>query len=322
MSSLNPTPGLEPSPAALTLSDGDGDDDDDGTCPLLDMLQRFPDLFKKEVLERLDPTDRTMLEQVGRPWLAAVLASGLPRLPKGYWPRRLRLAEFCTSGERMAWAKANGCPWGETWTYAWTTWGGTRSLLPNNCCTLAAAGGHLEALQWAREQHPPCPSSEETCVAAVEGGHLEVLKWAWEHGCPCGVETCAAAAKDGRLEVLQWAREQDPACPWDERTCAGAAAGGHLEVLQWAREHGCPWNHDTCAYAAEFGHLDVLKWARENHCPWNEDTVTDGRQVRAPGGVEVGAGARVPMEREQHVYRGLEWQGRGDAELDEGGRPL
>jgi hypothetical protein len=35
------------------------------------------------VLERLDPMARTMLAQVGRPWLAAVLASGLPRLPTG-----------------------------------------------------------------------------------------------------------------------------------------------------------------------------------------------------------------------------------------------
>jgi len=50
-------------------------------CPLLDLCQALPDLFDKEVLERLDPTDRTMLAQVGRPRLAAVLASGLPRLP-------------------------------------------------------------------------------------------------------------------------------------------------------------------------------------------------------------------------------------------------
>ena len=35
------------------------------------------------MLERLDPMARTMLAQVGRPWLAAVLASGLPRLPTG-----------------------------------------------------------------------------------------------------------------------------------------------------------------------------------------------------------------------------------------------
>ena len=51
-------------------------------CPLLDLCQALPDLFGKEVLERLEPVGRTMLAQVGRPWLAAVLASGWPSLPR------------------------------------------------------------------------------------------------------------------------------------------------------------------------------------------------------------------------------------------------
>ena len=67
-----------------------------------------PDVFAAEVLGRLNRVDRTMLGQVGRPWRAAALASGLPRLPKKPAVRR-RLAEFCTSVDRLAWAKANGC---------------------------------------------------------------------------------------------------------------------------------------------------------------------------------------------------------------------
>jgi hypothetical protein len=63
-------------------------------------LLALPDLFQQEVLKRLDPVDRTMVAQVGRPWLAAVLASGLPRVPKGVRPR-LPLVEFCTSAERQ-----------------------------------------------------------------------------------------------------------------------------------------------------------------------------------------------------------------------------
>ena len=34
-------------------------------CPLLDMHEALPDLFEQEVMRRLDPTDRTMLAQVG-----------------------------------------------------------------------------------------------------------------------------------------------------------------------------------------------------------------------------------------------------------------
>jgi len=36
--------------------------------PLLALLEDMPYLFEEEVLKRLDPMDRTMLAQVGRPW--------------------------------------------------------------------------------------------------------------------------------------------------------------------------------------------------------------------------------------------------------------
>jgi hypothetical protein len=47
----------------------------DEASPLLVPLLEWPDLLG-EVLARLDPTDRAMLAHVGRPWLAAVEASG------------------------------------------------------------------------------------------------------------------------------------------------------------------------------------------------------------------------------------------------------
>ena len=144
----------------------------------------------------------------------------------------------------------NGCEWDEY------------------TCELAALGGHLKVLRFARENR--CPWDEWTCARAAEGGHLEVLQWAHQNGCPWVEHTCACAAKGGHLEVLQWAREHE--CPWDEDTCNEAAREGHLELLQWARQNGCPWESDTCAEAAEGGHLEVLRWLRENWCPWNEST--------------------------------------------------
>ena len=180
---------------------GDGSDGDDGTCPLIDLVQRHPELFEKEVLERLTPADRAFLGQVDAACRAAVVASDLPcagmrvgmrqlnraertRLarevramhptlgqhptlgpalgPLGYVessdvPRRvgrvvrLELKEFCTSPERLAWAKEKGVRL-DGWT-----------------CALAARGGHLEALRWAREHG--CPWSSRTCRYAAEGGN-------------------------------------------------------------------------------------------------------------------------------------------------------
>jgi hypothetical protein len=88
----------------------------------------------------------------------------------------------------------------------------------------------------------------------------------------------------GSVKLLAWARAKG--CPWRAGTCAVVAKGGHLEVLQWAREHHCPWNENMCYGAASGGQLDVLKWAREHDCP------STGRRGWAPGGAEVGAGAR------------------------------
>jgi hypothetical protein len=219
------------------------------------LLQELPLLFQAEVLQRLDPMALTMLAQVGRPWLAAVLASGLPRFPKGSTVR-LELGAFCTSIERLARAKANGCPWGEPRSDdGW-----------DNPCARAAQGGHLAVLQWARAHR--CPWTEGTCHAAARGGHMEVLRWAREHHCPWNKWTCAEAAAGGHMEVLQWARRNS--CPWGVDTCQAAAWGGHLEVLQWAREHLCPWEKWVCTGAAANGRLAVLRWVREHGCPWDK----------------------------------------------------
>lgn len=133
---------------------------------------------------------------------------------------------------------------------------------------VAAAGGHLEILRWARAQG--CGLSPRVCRYAVQGGHLNTLKWTWKEGYPLDQDTCALAAENGHLEVLKWAREKG--CSWDERTCSGAACGGHLEVLMWARSQGCRWSKETCELAAMQGNIAILMWARREGCPWDART--------------------------------------------------
>ena len=101
---------------------------------------------------------------------------------------------------------------------------------------MAARGGNLEVLKWARSQDPPCPWSEETCREAAWNGHLDVLKWARSEDppCPWNGETCYYAVLGGHLEVLKWARAQDPPCPWSRSDCrAEASMHGHQHVIDW-----------------------------------------------------------------------------------------
>ena len=119
MSTSTPPPGDDPEPAppAPPLSADDHHDHDDFS-PLLDLLQRFPDLFHKEVLERLDPTARASLAGAGSAFLdvvfpRSVFPFGLPTHAEttGGAVRVFKLVDFVGTAERLAWAKANGCPW-------------------------------------------------------------------------------------------------------------------------------------------------------------------------------------------------------------------
>jgi len=222
--------------------------------PLLGgLLNTLPEVLVSEILPRLWRVDRTMLAQVGRPWLKAVLDSGLPRARKK--PEEpLKLAEFCTSVDRLAWAKANGCPWSKKELNS------RSGNFGRNVCALAARGGHLDVLKWARAHG--CPWDDETYVNAAQEGHLEVLKWAWEHDCPGdGRYVVDNAVRDGNLEVLIWALEHE----WDWEdvepgdVCELAAVGGHLEMLMWARENDYEWDKDLCEDASQ-NHPETLAW--------------------------------------------------------------
>jgi len=239
--------------------------------PLLEGLLagELPDVFAAKVLPQLDPTDLAMFGRVGKASRAAVVSSGLPRAGASGGVL-LRLNEFLGSVQRLTWAGANDCP------------------CVARVCALAAAGGHLDVLKWARGHG--CSWEEdlvgECCALAAQGGHLEVLKWLREQDCQWDVMTCAQAAAGGHLDLLKWVR--DYGCPWEETTeggdldcCAVAARGGHLEVLTWLWENDCPWDGGwTCASAAAGGHLEVLKWARAHGFTW--DARTRRRPVR-PG---------------------------------------
>ena len=137
-------------------------------------------------------------------------------------------------------------------------------------CKLAASGGNIECLKYAREKG--CEWKADTCKAAAASGHLECLQYAHSHGCPWESDTCTAAAAGGHLECLQYAHSHG--CPWESDTCTAAAASGHLECLQYAHSHGCDWDSDTCKAAAAEGHIGCLKYAHEQGCDWDSDTCT------------------------------------------------
>jgi hypothetical protein len=257
--------------------------------PLLDLVERHPEFFEKEVLARVDPADRAFLGQVNSACRAAVLASQLPCAGTRLGMRWLNPAScallarevrarvpgsndstlaielgYVSSSDvpraggvvRLELESATRLAWAKARGCRWDEW----------ICALVAKSGHLEVLQWARKYG--CPWDKRTSQYAAEGGHLEMLQWARARGCPwhewC---MCSYAAKRGHLKVLIWLREHG-GCPLGFLTCRDAASNGQLAVLKWLRENGCDWDGSTCLFAAMRGHLEMLQWAREHDCPW------------------------------------------------------
>lgn len=177
----------------------------------------------------------------------------------------------------------------------------------------AAKHGNLELLKWTQSQNPPGVLSENTSMIAAAGGHVNILQWLHAHGCPWNQDVMYVAAAGGHMsvfewvnfqtplrtlrsgvpplgfvhskeriygiaaerghfQVLQWCLSQDPSVRHCPDICASAAAGGHLNILQWLRSQQYAWDEETCTNAAREGTLEVLQWARSQNppCPWND----------------------------------------------------
>jgi hypothetical protein len=189
----------------LPVADGQGgcadnNDDDDDNDNFSPLLERFPHLFAQKVLQHLEPIDRTFLAQAGRACRAAVAAADLPRagsreevLGKSVWVVTHRLSEFVDSVERLAWAKASGCPWSKP-----------RNMRKRRA--IIAGRGRLHVPRWAREHD--CPWDElNDCRISAWQGHLQVLRWARENGCPWMKLVCGRFSQNHPV-ILAWVRAQ------------------------------------------------------------------------------------------------------------------
>ena len=92
------------------------------------------------------------------------------------------------------------------------------------------------------------------------GGHLEILQWLRENNCPWDEWTCNMAATKGDLEILKWARDNE--CPWSKATCFYAINSDKFEVLQWLKANGCPWDKKGCLKKAE-KNSKMVEWINE-----------------------------------------------------------
>ena len=163
-----------------------------------------------------------------------------------------------------------------------------------------ARGGHIHALQWAKEQMPRGYLGSHAADFAAKNGHFEAVKWIHHNLSKCtyaGLEFTAnrgyleifdwisqhvgyfyhedfykSAAKKGDLKLLEYLKNHDKPMPKTTPQIAGAAH--QFEAMKWAIEHGGTLDHSLCAFAAEAGHLETLQYLRKKGCEWTASTCT------------------------------------------------
>jgi hypothetical protein len=103
----------------------------------------------------------------------------------------------------------------------------------------AARHGRIWVLKWLHENGYDI-LDPDICWSAAQGGHLDVIQWARENDCPWDANLCAEAAEHGHLHVLKGARKMG--CPWDGETRKYAQGYAQLneggkEMLDWVIEN-------------------------------------------------------------------------------------
>ncbi len=63
--------------------------------------------------------------------------------------------------------------------------------------------GYLKVLKWIHKANKYLLMQAHVCAYAARCGHLEVLQWVRDNGAPWNERTCANAARRGHLEILQ-----------------------------------------------------------------------------------------------------------------------
>ncbi|GMF12523.1 unnamed protein product [Phytophthora lilii] len=139
----------------------------------------------------------------------------------------------------------------------------TELHLPPPLMNDAAAGGHMEMLQWIFQQgYGGC--SDRALEGAARNGRLDMVKWLVEHGIlKGGREAMQVACGEGHLSIVQWILKRK----WVQylqfaMNCA--VRSGHLDIVHYMCEAGVGMEPSRMMVeAASSGQLGVVQWLHD-----------------------------------------------------------
>jgi hypothetical protein len=143
-------------------------------------------------------------------------------------------------------------------------------IFTRDTCSLAAAAGHLSALQYILHSLEVDDRqvisdwfSLLSVASAAHSGNIEMVQWLQQrYGWKLGRSVMATAIRSGQTAMCQYliSQQQHPLCFFD---CVEAASCGHLDTLMWLCEQGCSMMYDPEAMlhaAAKGGCTAVMEY--------------------------------------------------------------
>jgi hypothetical protein len=155
---------------------------------------------------------------------------------------RCAIQPFCSSVSLLKWALGDG---------GYPDPGEVSPCL----MTCTAAEGHIEVLQWLREQDPPYLWSADVCLAAIRSGNLAALQWLRRQAPPCPWDHRAVEAAAGQIDILLWMQS----VPEEEFSDIGPAP--HLYINGKARKGLCELLFIILDFFSSFSTLDLVQQA-------------------------------------------------------------
>jgi hypothetical protein len=122
----------------------------------------------------------------------------------------------------------------------------------------AASVGELSIVKKLHTQHN-CAFDSETSACSAEGGHIELLQWLKQQGVVFTAYTMYRAAQSGQGSVCIYLHTEG--CKWDERVMFTAAYHGHWGAVRKLCEHNCPCSTENiCHIAAQQGDIEHMTY--------------------------------------------------------------
>ncbi len=143
------------------------------------------------------------------------------------------------------------------------------AVIPLSAYECAAAKGHLNILQYAKECGEDLGRYPNIWTEAAMHGHFHILDWALDQKMftvSRGPNTLAiVAAEAGKMGVFEWMHKNGMTFGADEAN--EAAAAGHLPIVQFIVAHSdvTPEHASAWEVAHESGHAHICEWIDLHH---------------------------------------------------------